>query len=59
MLFRSITTNDLKKAFDEGFREFNHIAIDGTIKKAYNSNNNIITKKRNTNISQLLRKTGN
>ncbi len=31
--------------FDEGFTEFNHVAIDGTIKKAYNSNNNTITKK--------------
>ena len=29
----------LKKAFDEGFTEFNHVAIDGTIKKSYNSNN--------------------
>ena len=36
---------NLKKAFDEGFTEFNHVAIDGTIKKAYNSNNNTITKK--------------
>lgn len=35
----------LKKAFDEGFTEFNHVAIDGTIKKTYNSNNNTITKK--------------
>ena len=35
----------LKKAFDEGFTEFNHVAIDGTIKKAYNSNNNTISKK--------------
>ena len=35
----------LKKASDEGFTEFNHVAIDGTIKKAYNSNNNAITKK--------------
>ena len=35
----------LKKAFDEGFTEFNHVAIDGTIKKAYNSNNNTISIK--------------
>ena len=34
----------LKKTFDEGFTEFNHVVIDGTIKKAYNSNN-AITKK--------------
>ena len=33
-----------KKAFDEGFTNFNHVSIDGTIKKAY-SNNNTITKK--------------
>ena len=35
----------LKKAYDNGFTEFNHVAIDGTIKKACNSNNNIITEK--------------
>ena len=35
----------LKKAEDEKFTEFNQVAIDGTIKKAYNSNNNAITKK--------------
>lgn len=35
----------LKKAVDKGFSEFNHIYIDGTIKKAYNSKNNVITKK--------------
>ena len=35
----------LKKAFDEGFTEFSHIDIDETIKKAYNSINNTITKK--------------
>ena len=34
----------LKKTFDEGFTEFNHVAIDGTIKKAYNSNNTITKK---------------
>ena len=25
--------------------DFNHVAVDGTIKKAYNSNNNVISKK--------------
>ena len=48
--FEVLLQMTLKKAFDEGFTEFNHVAIDGTIKKAYNSNNNTITKKRNTNI---------
>ena len=46
--FEVLLQMTLKKAFDEGFTEFNHVAIDGTIKKAYNSNNNTITKKRNT-----------
>lgn len=35
----------LKKASDLKLIDFNHVAIDGTIKKACNSNNNIITKK--------------
>ena len=29
----------------KGFTEFNHVVIDGTIKKAYYSNNNTISKK--------------
>lgn len=56
--FEVLLQMTLKKAFDEGFTEFNHVAIDGTIKKAYNSNNNTITKK-NTNIGRLLRRTTN
>ena len=43
--FEVLLQMTLKKASDEGFTEFNHVAIDGTIKKAYNSNNNTITKK--------------
>ena len=43
--FEILLQMTLKKAFDEGFTEFHHVAIDGTIKKAYNSNNNTITKK--------------
>ena len=43
--FEVLLQMTLKKAFDEGFTEFNHVAIDGTIKKAYNSNNNTLTKK--------------
>lgn len=35
----------LKKAFDENLSEFNHVAIDGTIKKGFNSNHNTISKK--------------
>ena len=44
----------LKKSFDDGLTDSNHVAIDGTIKKAYNSNNYPITKKRNTNTRRLL-----
>ena len=35
----------LKKASDLKLTDFNHVAVDGTVKKAYNSNNNVITKK--------------
>ncbi|MDR2461848.1 MAG: hypothetical protein LBD05_01445 [Mycoplasmataceae bacterium] len=35
----------LKKASDEKLTEFNHVAIDGTIKKVYNSKHNVINKK--------------
>lgn len=31
--FEVLLQMTLKKAFDEGFTEFNHVAIDGTIKK--------------------------
>ena len=43
--FEVLLKMTLKKAYDNGFTEFNHVAIDGTIKKACNSNNNIITEK--------------
>lgn len=36
----------LKDTLDFQLMEFNHVAIGGTIKKAYSSNNNIITKKK-------------
>lgn len=35
----------LKKARDDKITDFNHVCIDGTIKKAYNSSNNVINKK--------------
>ena len=35
----------LKTAVKKGFTDFNHVAIDGTIKKAHNSNQNMISKK--------------
>ena len=35
----------LQMAAKKGFTEFNHVAIDGTIKKAHNSNQNMISKK--------------
>ena len=43
--FAILAQMTLKKASDLKLTDFNHVAIDGTIKKAYNSNNNIITKK--------------
>ena len=44
------------KRLKKGFIEFNHVAIDGTIKKAHNSNHDMISKKRNQIISQILPK---
>ena len=35
----------LKKAQEDEITDFNHFCIDGTIKKAYNSKNNVITEK--------------
>ena len=35
----------LEKASKKGFTDFNHVIIDGTIKKAHNSNQNMISKK--------------
>ena len=35
----------LEMAVKKGFTQFNHVAIDGTIKKAHNSNQNMISKK--------------
>ena len=43
--FEVLLKMTLKKASDEGLTDFNHVAIDGTVKKAYNSNNNTISKK--------------
>ena len=43
--FEVLVQMTLKKASDLKLTNFNHVAIDGTIKKAYNSNNNVITKK--------------
>ena len=43
--FEEFVRMTLKKASDLGFTDFNHVAIDGSIKKAYNSKHNIITKK--------------
>lgn len=54
--FEVLLRMTLKKASDEGFANFNHVAIDRTIKKAYNSNNNTITKKRNSNTNGLLQR---
>ena len=45
----------LKKASDEGFTDFNHVAIDGTIKKGYNSNHNTISKKKLKYCSNIIK----
>lgn len=44
--FEVLVQMTLKKASDLKLTDFNHVAIDGTIKKAYNSNNNAITKNK-------------
>ena len=43
--FEVLLKMTLKKALDLKLTDFNHVAVDGTVKKAYNSNNNVITKK--------------
>ena len=43
--FEVLLKMTLKKASDLKLTDFNHVAVDGTVKKAYNSNNNVITKK--------------
>lgn len=43
--YEELLKQTLKKAYDLKITDFNHVCIDGTIKKAYNSNNNVIRKK--------------
>lgn len=43
--YEELLKQTLKKAYDWKITDFNHVCIDGTIKKAYNSNNNVIRKK--------------
>ena len=43
--FEVLLQMTLKKASDLKLTDFNHVAVDGTVKKAYNSNNNVISKK--------------
>ena len=52
--FEVLLQMTLKKAFDEGFTEFNHVAIDGTIKKSIQFQQQCHHKKRNPNIARLL-----
>ena len=47
----------LKTAKKEEYTEFNHVAIDGRIKKAHNSNQNMITKKECDLFNQILQRT--
>lgn len=49
--FEVLLKMTLKKASDLKLTDFNHVAVDETVKKAYNSNNNVLTKKRNSNIT--------
>ncbi|WP_236951242.1 hypothetical protein [Methanosphaera sp. BMS] len=44
--YESFLQMTLKKASEKKYTEFNHVAIDGTVKKAYNSNHNTISKKK-------------
>lgn len=44
-LYEELLEKTLKKAIKEKLTDFNHVSIDGTIKKAYNSNYNMISKK--------------
>ena len=46
----------LEKASELDFTKFNHVAIDGTIIKAHNSNQNMISKKRNTFTNPILQR---
>ena len=48
--FETLLQMTLKKAFNEGFTEFNHVAIDGTIKKSIQFQQQYHHQKRNTNI---------
>ncbi|WP_233144898.1 MULTISPECIES: hypothetical protein [Methanobrevibacter] len=43
----------LKMAVKKGFTEFNHVVVDGTIKKAFNSNQNMISKKETNLLIQF------
>jgi transposase len=44
-IYNDILKKTLKKAEEEDLTSFNHIPVDGTIKKAYNNLHNIITEK--------------
>ena len=50
--YELLVQKTLKKALDEEFTNFNHVAIDGTIKKAHNSNINMISKKETKILAQ-------
>ena len=45
LYYEELLKQTLKKAHDWKITDFNHVCIDGTIKKAYNSSNNVIGKK--------------
>lgn len=50
--YKSILSKTLQLALDLGLTDFDHVAIDGTIIKAYNSSFNVIRK---TDVKKLLR----
>ena len=54
--FRKFLKKTVKLAEEKGFTKFNHIAIDGTIIKANNSNYNIIKAKEIDKLIKIIRK---
>ena len=50
--YETLLQKTLKKARDEEFTDFNHVSLDGTIKKAHNSNYNMISKKETKTLLQ-------
>lgn len=52
--FNELLKATLKKASDARYTDFNEVSIDGTIKKAYNSKNKVITEKETEILTRYL-----